>query len=110
MDEAVIRQRVEAAGQAHVFERWDDLDAAQREALLGQLAALDFDALARRIELIQAKSEPPPPPEPLDPSFSAGLARKVDGWLLTEPTAPHPAVPASFWDSRVPTPAHGLPA
>lgn len=68
MDEAAIRQRVEAAGQAHVFERWDDLDLEQREALLAQLEALDFEGLARRVELIAVESDPPPPPAPLDPS------------------------------------------
>ncbi|HJK92005.1 MAG TPA: hypothetical protein RMH85_04335 [Polyangiaceae bacterium LLY-WYZ-15_(1-7)] len=91
------------------------------EAFVGDARVLVDDARAlRQVEQVvragvglaagPAFGAPTERPEPLDPSFSAGLARKVDGWLLTEPTAPHPAVPASFWDSRVPTPAHGLPA
>ena len=42
-----VRASFEAAGQGHVFAHWEDLDAAGREQLTRQAAAVDLDLVAR---------------------------------------------------------------
>ncbi len=46
------KQVLEANGQAHVLQFWDRLDAAGREALLAQIAALDFKAVAELRQIL----------------------------------------------------------
>ena len=46
------RARAEAAGQGHLFEHWDALDAAQREALTAEVAGVDFDLVAHFGQLL----------------------------------------------------------
>ena len=45
-----LRARAEQHGQGHVFQWWDELDEAARERLVAQVAAIDFDLLARLVE------------------------------------------------------------
>nr|XP_033817996.1 UDP-N-acetylhexosamine pyrophosphorylase-like protein 1 [Geotrypetes seraphini] len=40
-----IRRRLQAAGQPHLLRFWDELGAAQRASLLGELAGLDAELL-----------------------------------------------------------------
>ena len=47
MDEAGLRQKLEAYGQEHVLRFWDELSATERENLSGQIEAIDFDGVAR---------------------------------------------------------------
>ncbi len=48
-------------GQSHVLAFWDRLDEPARAALLDQIAALDFDAIARMQDLLR---NPPAPEDP----------------------------------------------
>ncbi|MBM4163667.1 MAG: UDPGP type 1 family protein [Lentisphaerae bacterium] len=41
-------------GQGHVLRFWDRLDGAAREALLAQIATLDFESIARMREMLAA--------------------------------------------------------
>ncbi len=50
-----------AHGQSHVLAFWDRLDEPGRTALLNQIAALDFDAIARMQDLLK---HPPAPEDP----------------------------------------------
>lgn len=45
-----LRARFEACGQGHVFAFWERLDAAEREALVTQCAALDLERLVAAVE------------------------------------------------------------
>ena len=47
------RTRAEAAGQGHLFEHWDALDASQRENLLAEVAEVDFDLVGRFAALLE---------------------------------------------------------
>ena len=44
-DLATIKQALQARGQSHLLRFWDELPQPQQEALLRQLAAIDFDLL-----------------------------------------------------------------
>lgn len=55
--ETTERQRAEAAGQAHVFDHWNALDDAGRTQLLGQLAAVDYDLMARLAKSLRTSGE-----------------------------------------------------
>ena len=46
MTEQAIREKLKMIGQSHVLRFWDQLDPAGRKRLLGQLSALDLDAIA----------------------------------------------------------------
>lgn len=65
MDVDGVRGRVEAAGQGQVFRLWEQLDAAGRDRLLGQLAGIDFGLLSR---LIGGKGGGVTPPADLEPA------------------------------------------
>lgn len=47
-------ERAQAHGQDHVFRFWDELSAASRAQLVGQLEAVDFDLVSRLGGLLQA--------------------------------------------------------
>lgn len=47
MTEAGMRKKLETYGQEHVLRYWDELTPAEREDLSGQIAAIDFDIVAR---------------------------------------------------------------
>jgi UDP-N-acetylglucosamine/UDP-N-acetylgalactosamine diphosphorylase len=55
------RVRADAAGQAHVFRFWTELDEAGREQLLKQLQAVDYELLGRLGALL--KMDEPAPSE-----------------------------------------------
>jgi len=59
-DVGKLRAEAERHGQGHVFRWWDELDGVQREALVAQVAAIDF-ALVRRLlaERLEGSSEGP---------------------------------------------------
>ncbi len=57
------RTALEQQGQSHALAFWEHLDAAAREALLAQIAALDFEQLAHMRELL---SNPPAAPATCD--------------------------------------------
>jgi len=44
---AELRQKAEAAGQSHLFDRWTQLSAAEQESLLEQARCLDFNLLSK---------------------------------------------------------------
>lgn len=48
---------LEANGQGHVLNFWNQLDAAQQEALLAQIATIDFNSVNMTKNLLTAKSE-----------------------------------------------------
>lgn len=47
LDEQALRAKAEAYGQEHIFRFWDQLDAAERAALLEQIAGIDFELMHR---------------------------------------------------------------
>ncbi|MDP7162095.1 MAG: UTP--glucose-1-phosphate uridylyltransferase, partial [Phycisphaerae bacterium] len=49
-DLATIKQALQARGQSHLLRFWDELPQPQQEALLRQLAAIDFDLLDALID------------------------------------------------------------
>jgi len=51
-------------GQGQVLRFWDRLNGAQREALLTQIASLDFDSLTRMRRMLEAKHDAVPAGEP----------------------------------------------
>lgn len=52
--EARQRERAAQAGQSHVFERFETLNDAQRENLLGELERIDFGLVAQHAALLKA--------------------------------------------------------
>ncbi|MEO1129335.1 MAG: UDPGP type 1 family protein [Planctomycetota bacterium] len=74
-----VREQLESLGQAHVLRFFDDLDAAQQQALLGQLESIDLDRLPALIETyVQGKPDfgpsgalQPAPYYPADPTNAA---------------------------------------
>jgi UDP-N-acetylglucosamine/UDP-N-acetylgalactosamine diphosphorylase len=42
-----LRQMLRPVGQEHLVKFWDELDAAERRQLAGQIAEIDFDALTK---------------------------------------------------------------
>jgi len=50
LNEQMIRETASNYGQEHVFRFWDELDAAGRERLLGDLAQVDFPLMERLVE------------------------------------------------------------
>ncbi len=57
ISEEALREQFDAAGQAHVFRFWDDLDTAGRARLLGEAAEIDLQELAHLNEtLVQGHS------------------------------------------------------
>ncbi|MCP3919225.1 MAG: UDPGP type 1 family protein [bacterium] len=71
-----MRERAEAAGQGHVFRFWDELDAAGRERLSGQVASIDFEEVARLGALLSAG--PPPAPNRFEPPDTFPLERGAE--------------------------------
>lgn len=57
----------EGAGQGHVFDRFDSLEPAAQEALLGQLDALHLSELARLVALLEVPAGVKGEIAPLDP-------------------------------------------
>jgi UDP-N-acetylglucosamine/UDP-N-acetylgalactosamine diphosphorylase len=55
--ESELRDRASQHGQEHLFAFWDTLDGGQQDALLTQLAAVDFDLAASQAQLLQGDSE-----------------------------------------------------
>ncbi len=53
-----IKGRLAEHGQEHVLRFWAQLNESQRQALLDQLADLDFEALARMRTLLKSGHEP----------------------------------------------------
>ncbi len=49
---------LETHGQGHVLAFWDTLDAARQEALLAQIATLDFAAIGRMQAMLQEAGRP----------------------------------------------------
>ena len=67
MNEQAIREKLQSTHQAQVLRFWDQLDPRGREKLLGQLAALDVDAIAELAES-QVRSKPQLPlPKDIQP-------------------------------------------
>jgi hypothetical protein len=50
MNEQAIREKLNKTGQSHVLRFWDQLKPEQRNKLIGQLSALDLDAIAELAE------------------------------------------------------------
>ncbi len=78
------KQRLEAHGQGHVLKFWDRLGAVEREALLAQVAELDFPSIARMQALLSAKhaavaAADPEPPEVIEFSERARAAAYAAG-------------------------------
>jgi len=67
-DESTLRRRLAEAGQDHVFRFWADLSDDGRRRLLGQLAEIDFDLLARLIDEHITNPRPVEPPADLQPA------------------------------------------
>ncbi len=59
LSEREVRERVESSGQGHVLRFWGELDALGRAQLLGQLARVDFEQVARLGALLGAPPEAP---------------------------------------------------
>ncbi len=57
-DYAIALERLTAHGQAHVLQFWQQLNERQQQALLGQVAQLDFASLARMQAMLAARSAP----------------------------------------------------
>jgi UDP-N-acetylglucosamine/UDP-N-acetylgalactosamine diphosphorylase len=79
MDEQEIRQRYEQAGQAHVFDHYDDiLDVASKQSFLQQLNAIAVESLASlytaALEQEAASSHASSPIQP----YSGPTARSTD--------------------------------
>jgi UDP-N-acetylglucosamine/UDP-N-acetylgalactosamine diphosphorylase len=55
-----LKAHFQAHGQAHVFRFWGSLEAAQRERLLAQAAALDLPALLEALRAAQQRGTGPP--------------------------------------------------
>ena len=67
------------SGQSHVLAFWDRLDAAARARLLGQIASVDFDAVAQLRRVLATTARPSDHtaarPEPAPVVELAGSAR-----------------------------------
>jgi UDP-N-acetylglucosamine/UDP-N-acetylgalactosamine diphosphorylase len=50
MNEQAVREKLNKTGQSHVLRFWDQLKPDQRNKLIGQLSALDLDAIAELAE------------------------------------------------------------
>jgi len=59
MDFAQAGKILKENGQEHVLRFWKQLGKASREALLAQIASIDFRALARMADLLSRRGEPP---------------------------------------------------
>lgn len=83
------KQLLDSNGQGHVLAFWDTLDAAQQEALLAQIATLDFSAIARMQEILKHADAPaasgkafePAPVEELDDAKRAASRAKGEELL-----------------------------
>jgi len=75
------RNVLDRNGQGHVLRFWEQLDAAQRTALLAQLATLDFASIARMRQMIQtgAGSAPVDEPHPAGVTTPDPAARAAAG-------------------------------
>jgi UDP-N-acetylglucosamine/UDP-N-acetylgalactosamine diphosphorylase len=51
------KQQLDVNGQGHVLRFWEQLDEAGRQALLAQVATLDFDGLTRMRDMLAAGEE-----------------------------------------------------
>jgi UDP-N-acetylglucosamine/UDP-N-acetylgalactosamine diphosphorylase len=67
-DEQAVRRRVAEAGQEQVLRFWDRLTEEGRRRLLAQLAEIDFDELARLIDLHVTRRRPQELPPDLEPA------------------------------------------
>ncbi len=79
-----VRARAERHGQAHIFGWWDELDEAQRERLVGQVAEIDFDLVGRLVR---------------DLVFGEGWRQHYEGLRPVEPV-PLPTTPAQVAERR----------
>ena len=61
-----VRERLDAAGQGHVFRFWDQLDEAGRANLSAEVAELDLDLISSFGELLR-NPEPPAAPAAFTP-------------------------------------------
>src|SRR3954452_9330932 len=50
MNEQALREKLKRIDQSHVLRFWDQLNESQRNKLIGQLSALDLDAIAELAE------------------------------------------------------------
>jgi len=66
-DVVSLRNRLSAAGQAHVLRFFDQLAPSQQEKLVGQLAALDLDLISRLVESHVKKKPQVPLPADIQP-------------------------------------------
>jgi UDP-N-acetylglucosamine/UDP-N-acetylgalactosamine diphosphorylase len=91
-----LAARLRPFGQEHLLRFWDDLDGTARARLAGQIAAIDFDQIARLFRqdhsvhdwaAIARKAQPPPAMRLADRAgggrFSAGEARRRGAAALT---------------------------
>jgi UDP-N-acetylglucosamine/UDP-N-acetylgalactosamine diphosphorylase len=88
MDFDTARDVLERNGQAHVLRFWNELDETRRAALLAQIEALDFEALARmRSMLAEGGSAsaggdfPPAPVVELDAAARAAAVERGEAEL-----------------------------
>jgi UDP-N-acetylglucosamine/UDP-N-acetylgalactosamine diphosphorylase len=93
-DDLLARLRVHA--QQHLLDFWDELDVAQQQSLMAQIASIDFDRLERLFregaaqedwKLLAERAEPPPAvrlggtrqPFSAEEARAAGAAAMADG-------------------------------
>ena len=65
-------------GQEHVLRFWEQLDGGQRDALLGQIEALDFNNLARMRSVLEAAGSAAAAPVDIEPAPVVTLEEPVD--------------------------------
>ncbi|MBN2584674.1 MAG: UDPGP type 1 family protein [Planctomycetes bacterium] len=85
--ESRLRKIVDSQGQQHVFRFWDQLSGPQREQLLSELDALDFEEVSRLIqqhikgnEAEHAVSHPEPSPYIRQPQTDAERQRHREAY------------------------------
>ena len=71
------RERAAAAGQAHVFASWSSLSPGEREGLLAQIEAVDFELVAQHRKLIAGSGSKSAPPR-LEPPRVFPLLRDAE--------------------------------
>ena len=89
-----LRERLEAVGQAHLLNFYDGLDPQQQDSLLGQIAALDIEALPKLVaDYVERKPafdaaehdiKPPTSIAHDDPSWDRDRYRSEGETLLAE--------------------------
>ncbi len=89
--ESELRDRAVQHGQEHVFAFWDNLDGGQRNALLDQLAAVDFELVERQAQLLDTSATDEHTELNFSPPELFPLERSGDGERQAQAAAEHGA-------------------